>query len=228
MIIDNKRINIFCGHFGSGKTEIAVNYALKLNEARGNTAIADIDIVNPFFRTADAKKTLEQLGIKVILPVYANTNVDVPALPAELNALIENSIYNVVLDVGGDDLGAKAIGRYSKDISVQDYNFYIVVNTNRPLTNEAGKIIKMIDEIEHSAALKTTGLINNANFLQATTYEDIKRGYDILHEVSNKLKTEIAFSCIDLDSAAVKQLNEENIKDIGDILFLKRNILVPF
>lgn len=228
MIIDNKRINIFCGHFGSGKTEIAVNYALKLNEARGNTAIADIDIVNPFFRTADAKKTLEQLGIKVILPVYANTNVDVPALPAELNALIENSIYNVVLDVGGDDLGAKAIGRYSKDISVQDYNFYIVVNTNRPLTNEAGKIIKMIDEIEHSAALKTTGLINNANFLQATTYEDIKRGYDILHEVSNKLKTEIAFSCIDLDSAAVEQLNEENIKDIGDILFLKRNILVPF
>ena len=228
MIIDNKRINIFCGHFGSGKTEVAVNYALKLNEARGNTAIADIDIVNPFFRTADAKKTLEQLGIKVILPVYANTNVDVPALPAELNALIENSIYNVVLDVGGDDLGAKAIGRYSKDIAVQDYNFYIVVNTNRPLTNEAGKIIKMIDEIEHSAALKTTGLINNANFLQATTYEDIKRGYDILHEVSNKLKTDIAFSCIDLASAAVKQLNEENIKDIGDILFLKRNILVPF
>lgn len=228
MIMQNKRINIFCGHFGSGKTEVAINYALKLNELKGNTAIADIDIVNPFFRTADAKIMLEKLGIKVVLPIYANTNVDVPALPAELNSLIESSLYNVVLDVGGDDLGAKAVGRYSKDIELQDYNFYIVVNINRPLTNKVDKIIKMIDEIESSAALKVTGLINNTNYLQATTYEDIKRGYDMLQKVSDKLKVNIAFSCIDIASTAIKQLNELNIKDIGDILFLKKNINVPF
>lgn len=228
MIINQKRINIFCGHFGSGKTEVAVNYALKLNEIRGNTAIADIDIVNPFFRTADAKTALEKLGIKVVLPVYANTNVDVPALPAELNSLFENSRYNVVLDVGGDDLGAKAIGRYSKDIAIQDFNFFIIVNTNRPYTCDVDKIIKMIDEIEKGACLKTTALINNANFLQYTSYDDIKKGYAISKQVSDRLKIPVAFSCIDIASFAVKQLNEENIKDIGDILFLKRNILVPF
>ncbi len=102
----NKRINIFTGHFGSGKTEVAVNYAFEMARTGQRTAIVDLDIVNPFFRTADAKQKLENSGIKVVLPMYANTNVDVPALPAEINTLFERKDFKLVFDVGGDDLGS--------------------------------------------------------------------------------------------------------------------------
>ena len=102
----DKRINIFTGHFGSGKTEVAVNYAMKMAEAGYRTAIVDFDIINPYFRTADAKDALEEQNIKVILPMYANTNVDIPAIPPEIYSLFEDKDTKVVLDVGGDDLGA--------------------------------------------------------------------------------------------------------------------------
>ena len=105
----DKRIAIFTGHFGSGKTEVAVNYALQTAGRGKKTAIVDLDIVNPFFRTADARGILEAEGIRVITPVYANTNVDVPSLPPEISSMFEDRSYNVWIDVGGDDLGARAV-----------------------------------------------------------------------------------------------------------------------
>ena len=106
----------FTGHYGSGKTEAAVNFAVKLKRQGRNTALIDLDIVNPFFRSADARELLETLGIRTEFPLYANTNVDVPALTGVMGALIRDEAYDVVLDVGGDDLGAKALGRYREDI----------------------------------------------------------------------------------------------------------------
>ena len=183
----DKRITIFTGHFGSGKTEVAVNFAIQLARAGKKTAIVDLDIVNPFFRTADARGELEQRGIKVVAPVYANTNVDVPSLPPEINTLFEDRSYHVVLDVGGDDLGARAVSRYQSRIVLEDYINYFVINTRRPMTGTADEIERTIAEIQGSARLQVDRLVNNANLLGASSPELIAEASVILHQVSSRL-----------------------------------------
>lgn len=189
----NKRINIFTGHFGSGKTEVAVNYALELSRMHEKTAIVDFDIVNPYFRTADAREKLEESGIWVIVPLFANTNVDVPALPSEINALFNKKEYSVVFDVGGDDLGARAVSRYREEILENDYEMFFVVNTKRPMTDTEFKIEEMIRAIEQSSRLKVTSLVNNTNLKDETAVEDILEGHRILEQVSEKLNIPIGF-----------------------------------
>jgi hypothetical protein len=189
----NRRINIFTGHFGSGKTEVAVNFALKLAEEDHKTAIVDFDIVNPFFRTVDAKASLEEKNIWVIAPRYANTNIDVPALPPEINTVFEKKEYKIIFDVGGDDLGAKVLSRYNEDILNDDYEMFFVINSRRPMTDTEEKIDEMIYEIEGSSRLKITKIINNTNLLQYTTAEDIIEGHRLIEKVSNKRKIPISF-----------------------------------
>jgi hypothetical protein len=181
------RITIFTGHFGSGKTEVSVNYAFQLARSGKKTVIVDLDIVNPFFRTADAKKPLEEKGIKVIVPVYANTNVDVPSLPAQINAVFEDKSYHVVLDVGGDDLGAHILSRYNGEITKEDYIHYFVVNTRRPMTRTSEEIERMAEEIQGSARLKVDSFVNNANLLGASSPELIAEASGIIGSVSQKL-----------------------------------------
>lgn len=188
-----KRISIFTGHFGSGKTEIAVNYACGLAERYEKTAIVDFDIVNPFFRTADAKEELERRGIKVILPLYANTNVDVPALTGEINMLFERKEFRAVFDVGGDDLGARAVSRYKQDILQDEYEMFFVVNINRPMTDTVEKIIEMFREIEGSSRLKITSIVNNTNLLEHTSAKDITDGHKLILEASEKLAVPVSF-----------------------------------
>jgi tRNA uridine 5-carbamoylmethylation protein Kti12 len=188
-----KRISIFTGHFGSGKTEVAVNYALKLSEMKQKTAIVDFDIVNPYFRTTDVKNELENYGLWVVTPLYANTNIDVPALPPEINTLFERKDYSVVLDVGGDDLGAKVLSRYREEILQDDYEMYFVVNTRRPMTDSIPKIEEMIADIEYSSRLKITSLVDNTNILQYTTVENIINGHKIIDELSGKLGIPVGF-----------------------------------
>ncbi|MHB8064089.1 MAG: hypothetical protein ACYDG2_15925 [Ruminiclostridium sp.] len=189
-----KRINIFTGHFGSGKTEVAVNYALKLAEANFKTAIVDFDIINPYFRTADAKDELEKNNIHVILPMYANTNVDIPAIPPEIYSMFQNKEYKVVLDVGGDDLGAKAVSRFKDEIVNDDYEMFFVINPKRIMTDTPEKIIEMIELIEDGANIKVTKLINNSNLLEETTPEIILEGNKIIAEVSEKSGIPIAIT----------------------------------
>lgn len=190
-----KRINIFTGHFGSGKTEVAVNFAVKLSNIVPKTAIVDLDIVNPYFRTADAKNELEANKIWVVTPLYANSNVDVPALPPEMNTLFEKKEYNVVLDVGGDDLGARVLSRYRDEILGDDYEMFFVINTKRPMTDTFEKIEKMISEIEGSSRLKVTKLVNNTNLLGQTSIDDVIMGHELIGSVSEKLKIPISFTC---------------------------------
>jgi hypothetical protein len=189
-----KRISIFTGHFGSGKTEVAVNYAMKLAEMNDKVAIVDMDIVNPFFRTADAKNRLEEKGIKVVLPQYANTNIDVPSLPAEINTLFEKKEYKVVLDVGGDDLGAKVLSRYHESILNDDYEMYFVINTRRPMTESEKGIEEMIREIEYSSRLKVAKLVNNTNLLYETTADDFMEGDAMIKAVSERLGIPVGFA----------------------------------
>lgn len=189
-----RRINIFTGHFGSGKTEVAVNYALKLAEANYKTAIVDFDIINPYFRTADAKEELEKNNVKVVLPMYANTNVDIPVIPTEIYSLFQDKQYKVVLDVGGDDLGAKAVSRFKEEIVSDDYEMFFVINTKRGMTDTPEEILEMIALIEDGANLKITKLINNSNLLEETSPEIILEGNKIIAEVSAKLGIPIAIT----------------------------------
>lgn len=219
----DRRISIFTGHFGSGKTEVAVNYALELAHRGSKTAIVDFDIVNPYFRTADARQILEDRGIWAVVPMYANTNVDVPALPAEINTLFEKKEYRVVFDVGGDDLGARVLSRYREDIVKDDYELFFVINTRRPMTDTLEKIFEMIGEIEASARLKVTSLVNNTNLLGATTAEDIEAGARMIREVSETLGIPIGFTSAMADTAGSFK---EDVP--GTLLRLKKHIKLPW
>ena len=221
--MSKERINIFTGHFGSGKTEVAVNFALNSASKTKNVAIVDLDIVNPYFRTADAKSELEKKGIWVVTPMYANTNVDVPALPPEMNTLFEKKDYNVILDIGGDDLGAKVLARYKDELISQGYCMYFVVNTKRPMTDTDEKLEHMIYEIESSSGLKVTKLVNNTNLLEQTNVEVVVEGHRIIKRISDKLDIPIGFvsGFVDLISGVEKEIDVE-------VFSLKKLIKLPW
>jgi len=219
----DKRINIFAGHFGSGKTEVAVNFAFALKAMGKKVAIVDLDIVNPFFRTSDMKSKFEEEGIKAILPIFANTNVDVPALPAEINVVFEQKSYEGVIDVGGDDLGARALSRYRRQIEEEEYNLYMVINTLRPMTETTEKILIMLDEIQNTSNLKVTGFVNNTNLLMETVVSQILEGQKIIEEASRISNIPIAFiSCLDALAEDVKKSIDINVFP------LNKKILLPW
>ena len=169
-----KRLTIFAGHYGSGKTNLAVNYALHLKKSGLNVKIADLDIVNPYFRTKDSARELEEAGIPLISPAFANTNVDLPALPQELYSLVQRRDFHAVLDVGGDDLGAYALGRYTPYILEEDnYEMVFVANFFRPLTRTAEEALEVMREIEIACGIRFTSVANNSNLGNLTTASDV-------------------------------------------------------
>ncbi len=171
-----KRISLFCGHYGSGKTNIAVNYAFKLAGEGLPVAIADLDIVNPYFRTKDSQEELEAAGIQYIGLPFAGSNVDLPALPAEMYGVLERREKYVIMDIGGDDRGAYALGRYTPMILEEgDYEMYFVANFYRPLTRTAEEALDVMREIEAAAGLKFTAIINNSNLGELTGSNTVDR-----------------------------------------------------
>ena len=132
--MEHKRLTLFAGHYGSGKTNIAVNYSLYLAKMGLPVTVADLDIVNPYFRTKDSAKVLEGAGIELISSPFANSNLDVPAMPPEVYRLVADRTRYGVLDIGGDDRGALALGRYVPMIKDEnDYEMLFVINKSRPL-----------------------------------------------------------------------------------------------
>ena len=169
-----KRITLFAGHYGSGKTNIAVNYALWLKSQGKDVIIADLDIVNPYFRTKDSADELQKAGIELISPQFANSNVDLPALPAETYKIIQNKQKYAVLDIGGDDRGAYALGRYTPSILEEnDYEMVFVANFFRPLTRTPKEALEVMREIEQAGGIKFTAIANNSNVGELTTAEDV-------------------------------------------------------
>ena len=181
----DKRITLFCGHYGSGKTNIAVNAALKLSETHKNIALADLDIVNPYFRTKDSSNELGEKGIRLICSEYANSNVDIPALPADIYAITDDKTLKSVVDIGGDDRGAYVLGRISeKIVNENDYDMLMVINSYRPLTRDAQSTLEVLSEIETAAKIKFTGLINNSNLGEETTADDLLASLSYAREIS--------------------------------------------
>ena len=180
-----KRVTLFCGHYGSGKSNIAVNYAEKLAGSGVKTALADIDIVNPYFRSADSKEELEKAGVQVVALPFANSNVDLPALPQEVYGLVQRRDIHAVLDVGGDDRGALALGRFAPYILEEnDYEMLFVVNFYRPLTGDPESAFEVLKEIETAAGMQFTGIVNNSNLGEETTKEIIEQTVPLTEKLS--------------------------------------------
>lgn len=179
-----KRITLLSGHYGSGKTNIAVNLARRLRAEREKVAIADIDIVNPYFRTKDSQLELERAGIQLISSPYAGSNVDLPALPDEVYSITDNRDITAVVDVGGDDRGALALGRWREAIlDEDDYEMLFVINRFRPLTADAASTIEIMREIETAAGMRFTAVVNNSNLGEETTVQDVLSSRTYAEEV---------------------------------------------
>lgn len=170
----NKRVLLLCGHYGSGKTNIAVNLAQEIKKEYPTVALADLDIVNPYFRSKDSAAELEAAGIRLICSNYANSNVDIPALPPDLYALTDDKQMRAVIDVGGDDRGALVLGRLAPAILAEDdYEMLMVINCYRPLTRDAASTVEVMREIEYAGGIRFTALVNNSNLGVETTKEDV-------------------------------------------------------
>ena len=183
--MEHKRLTLFAGHYGSGKTNIAVNYALLLAGEGKKVCIADLDIVNPYFRTKDSADRLAEAGVTLISPQFANTNVDLPALPAEAYRLVQDKSIYGVMDIGGDDRGAYALGRYVDAIKAEnDYRMVFVANCYRPLTPTAEEALEVMREIETACNLKFTDIINNSNLGPETTAETVLNSLDYIQKLS--------------------------------------------
>jgi hypothetical protein len=183
--MEHKRLTLFAGHYGSGKTNIAVNYALKLASEGKSVCIADLDIVNPYFRTKDSAKELETAGIHLISPQFANSNVDLPALPAEAYRLVTDRSTYGIMDIGGDDRGAYALGRYVPSILEENnYRMVFVANCYRPLTRTPEEAMEVMREIEEACKLRFTDIINNSNLGHETTAETVLTSRDYMKHLS--------------------------------------------
>ena len=183
--MDHKRLTLFAGHYGSGKTNIAVNYALSLAAEGKPVCIADLDIVNPYFRTADSARELEEAGITLVRPQYANSNVDLPALPPESYRLVRDKKTYGVMDIGGDDRGAYALGRFAPFIREENnYRMAFVVNFCRPLTQNAEDALEVMREIEAACGLRFTCIVNNTNLGSETDPDVLSDSLEPLEELS--------------------------------------------
>ena len=217
-------IKIITGHYGSGKTEFSIHFAIKLSELHDKVVLVDLDVVNPYFRSRDKSILLNNFGIQVIGSSIGNSNLaaDLPAIPAEVNIFLESQDYMTILDVGGNAEGSRVLARFSKKIREQKYDMYIVINANRPQTSNFENIRKMVYGIEAVSSLKINGLINNTHMLNKTTEKDIMKGLNLCQETSEKMKIPIIFNVIP------KYLNSKIYPTIkGNIFVLDELFLRP-
>ena len=207
--MEHKRLTLFAGHYGSGKTNIAVNYALLLAQEGKKVCIADLDIVNPYFRTKDSEKELTEKGITLICSQYANSNVDLPAIPAESYRLVQDKTCYGVIDIGGDDRGAYALGRFADAIKAEgDYRMAFVLNRFRPLTSTVEDTVEIMREIEAASGIRFTCIVNNSNIGSETTLEIVAESLKFANDVSEATGLSVWMTTADIKIA-------ESIKDIS-------------
>jgi len=211
--MDSKRVTVFMGHYGSGKTFVAVNYAVMLARKGLPVSIYDLDIVNPYFRTVDAEKTLAKEGVELVVSPFAETNVDIPAMNSKSYKMLDALDRYAVADIGGDDRGALALGRFAERIkSENNYDALWVVNKFRPETRDIEGALEIKNEIESTGKLKFTGIVNNANLGLETKEEDILEGLKFANELSLVTGLPVKFTSVRRDLITDKL--SEKIKEI--------------
>ncbi len=191
----HKKLTVVTGHYGSGKTNLSVNIALDIAESGEKCTVIDLDIVNPYFRTADFRGLFDERGIEVFAPVYANTNLDIPSLNIPLESLLKSGTH-IVIDVGGDDEGAKALGRFAPLInSTADKDVLYVINRYRYLTKEPEEAAQVMREIEFSGGVRCTGIVNNSTLGTETTLGTVRESLSFAQKVSELTGLPITATC---------------------------------
>lgn len=206
-MLKDKRLRFIIGHYGSGKTEFSINYAVKLAEIGKKVALADLDVVNLYFRSREKRELLEKLGVKVIASSIDASAVDIPAISAEIVTPMQDTSYEGVIDVGGDPAGARTLGRYNEYFVEGKYDMFFVLNANRPETQTVDKAIEYLRKIEDTARAKVTGIVNNTHMLKNTTVEDVLKGQSLAKKVSEK--TNIPIKYISVIEDVAKELPDD-------------------
>ena len=190
-----KRVNVVCGHYGVGKTNLSINLAVDCARDGEEVTLIDMDVVNPYFRSADYAEELEGLGVRVIGPNYASTNLDTPSLPASLPAAIEDG-GRVIIDVGGDDAGATALGVYARVLRTADPEVLYVVNRYRSLTSEPEEAVSVMEEVQRASGLRATCIVNNAHLKGETTAETVEASVPFAEEVCRITGLPLRFTAV--------------------------------
>ena len=180
-----KRMQIITGHYGSGKTEYAVNLALHLAQTTENVALADMDIVNPYFRSYEQAKRLEDAGIRVIVTSCGGV-ADIPAINPEVMSIFQQEKWTGVLDIGGDPIGARVLARFAHQLKPDDFDLLFVLNANRPETKDVESALQYMQGIEAECRQKVTGIVNNTHLCGETTAEEILKGAALAHALSER------------------------------------------
>lgn len=182
-----KKMYVLIGNYGSGKTELALNFAFKAAERGERTELIDLDMVNTYFRLTERGRMAKMKEIRLVSPNFACSGIETLSLPAEVSSAFAMDWDTVVFDVGGDSVGATALGRYHSDfMELEDGALEVlnVVNIRRPLAGTAEKIAHLQEDMQLHSRLKITGMINNTNLALATSEEELRAGYEIIREAS--------------------------------------------
>ena len=198
------RLLIVTGHFGTGKTEFSVNLALALARAGEKVMMADLDIVNPYFRSRERREALEAAGVRLITSSQDSENADMPSLPAEILTVLEDRSYRGLLDIGGDPDGARVLARYQPKITAEDYQLLFVSNANRPEVRKAEDAISYLRCIEEVTGLTCGGIVNNTHLCGETTAEEILRGAELARSISER--TDIPVLCHTAEERLIPEL----------------------
>ena len=217
--MEDKKVTVFTGNFGSGKTELSLNYALHLKEENDKVAVIDLDTVNPFFRSREKNELMEDEGIEVVYPKELKY-ADLPIVTPNIKKYLQNEDYYSVIDVGGEEDGAKVLASIAGDVEKTDYEINLVINTKRPFTDNLEGIKKMKQKIESASKLSVDNLICNINLGAETTIEDVKNDYPLVKKASQELDLPIKFISVrkDLQGDLEKLDYKEDIFTIERLL----------
>jgi len=220
----HERIHIFTGHFGSGKTELAINFAAAVREQYEYVAINDLDVINPYFRTRDAANFLSREKIELLAPQKKLAQADLPIVSNDIYRVLADPNYRLIVDAGGDKDGAKALGQYYHNWKELSPEMVFVLNANRPYVSTLDSALTTINEIEQASRLKVTAIINNTNIGKETSLDDIQKGYDLSLKISQSL--EIPILCTTVSEDLREQVS--SVTTIGNIFFIKRFMKVSW
>ncbi len=219
-----KGIVVIVGNYGSGKTEVSINLAVNRKRAGIDVLIADLDLVNPYFRTREARKPLSKLGIDVVVPPEKYLQADLPILSPVIAGLIRQPSKLTLIDAGGNGVGATVLATLADSLQNKDVHMLQVVNPYRPFTDTVSGCLKMRDEIEKASKITINGIIGNANLIDETKAEDIYKGYDFVKALSKESRLPLEFI-----TATAELLPEIDVKRFScPVLLIERQLVPPW